>query len=83
MVTPISTGIACGLSIFNKVSSEVIVNKYNIHKKQYEKDQKTIKSFNKLYRKSLEDNVIDKNEYESLCNVFTKFLDETKDKSFL
>ena len=61
---PISTATACGLSIGNKVIYEIIVNKYNKYKKQYEKDQQTIKSFDKLYRKSLADNVIDKGEYK-------------------
>ena len=62
---------------------EVIINKYNKNKNQYERDQLTYKSFDKLNRKSLQDNVIDKNEYESLCNIFTKFVDETKNESFL
>ena len=80
---PISTATACGLSIGNKVLYEIIINKYNECKKLYERDQQTIKSFDKLYRKSLQDNVIDKNEYESLCNIFTKYIDENKNKSFL
>ena len=79
---PKSTATACGLSIGNKVLYEIIKNKYNKYKKQYEKDQQTIKSFDKLYRKSLQDNVNDKNEYESLCNIFTKYVDE-KNESFL
>ena len=70
---PISTATTCGLSIGNKVLYEIIINKYNKYKKIYERDQNTIKSFDKLYRKSLQDNVIDKNEYESLCNIFTKY----------
>ena len=40
-------------------------------------------SFDKLYRKYLQDNVNDKNEYESLCDNFTKYLDETKNEPFL
>ena len=80
---PISTATACGLSIGNKVLYEIIINKYNKYKKLYERDQQTIKSFDKLYRKSLQDNVIDKNEYESLCNIFTKYVDENKTESFL
>ena len=52
----------------------MILNKYNKYKKQYEKDQEKIKSFDKLYRISLQDDVIDKTEYESLCNIFTEFL---------
>ena len=67
---PISTVSACALSIGNKVFYEVIINKYNKYKKQYERDQLTIKSFDKLYRKSLQDNVVDKSEYESFCNIF-------------
>ena len=50
-----STTTACGLSVDKKVLYEIIMNKYNKYKKQYEKDQQTIKSFDKLYRKSLQD----------------------------
>ena len=83
IVLPISAGIACGISLGNKILHKLIINKYNKYKKQYERDQNTIKSFDKLYRKSLQDNVIDKSEYESLCNIFTKYVDENKNESFL
>ena len=83
IVLPISAGIACTLSLGNKVLHKLIINKYNKYKKQYERDQLTIKSFDKLYRKSLQDNLIDKSEYESLCNIFTKYVDENKNESFL
>ena len=83
IVIPISSSIACGLSITNKVLYEIVMQKYNKYKKQYEKDIQTIKSFDKLYRRSLQDNVIDRSEYESLCNIFTKYVDETKNESFL
>ena len=83
IVLPISAGIAGGLSLGKKVLHKLIKNKYNKYKKLYERDQNTIKSFDKLYRKSLQDNVIDKNEYESLCNIFTKYVDENKNESFL
>ena len=82
-ILPISAGIACTLSLGNKVLHKLIINKYNKYKKQYERDQQTIKSFDKLFRKSLQDNVIDKTEYESLCNIFTKYIDENKIESFL
>ena len=82
IVIPISTATACGLPIVNKVIYEIIVNKCCKYKKRYEKDQQTIKNFDILYRNSVQDNVIDKNEYESLCNIFTKFVDETKNESF-
>ena len=83
IVLPISAGIACGLSLGNKILHKLILNKYNKYKKQNERDQNTIKSFDKLYRKSLQDNVIDKTEYESLCNIFSKYIDENKNESFL
>ena len=83
IVLPISAGIACGLSLGNKLLHKLIINKNNKYKEQYERDQNTIKSFDKLYRKSLQDNVIDKTEYESLCNIFTKYVDENKNESFL
>ena len=75
---PISAGLAYTLSLGNKVLHKIIINKYNKYKKQYEKHQQTIKLFGNLYRKSLQDNVFDKTEYESLCNVFTKYVDEKR-----
>ena len=83
IILPISAGIACTLSIGNKVLHKLFINKYNKYKKQYERDQNNIKSFDKLYRKPLQDNVIDKTEYESLCIVFTRYVDENKNESFL
>ena len=52
------------------------------YKKHYESYQQTIESFDKLYRKSLQAIVIHKNEYESLCNIFTRYVDESKNESF-
>ena len=80
---PIPTAIACGLPIGNKNLFEIIINKNNKFRKQYERDQQTIKLFDKLYRKSLQDNVIDKNDYESLCKFFIKYVDENKKESIL
>ena len=83
IILPISAGIPCTLSLGNKKLHKLIINKNNKYKKQYERDQNTIKSFDKLCRKSLQDNVIDKTEYENLCNMFTKYVDENKNESFL
>ena len=80
---PILAGTACGLSLGNKVLHKLMINKFNKFEKQYERDQQTIKSFDKLYRKSLQDSVIDKTEYESLCNIFTRYVEENKNESFL
>ena len=83
IILPISAGIACTLSLANKVLHNLILNKHNKYKKQNERDQQTIKSFNKLYRKSSQDNVIDKTEYNSLFKIFTNYIDENKNGSFL
>ena len=77
-ILPISAGFACTLSLGNKVLHKLIINNYSKYKKQYEQDQQNIKYFDNLYRKTLQDNVIDKSEYESLCNIFTKYVDEKK-----
>ena len=62
IILPISAGIACTSSLGNKILHKLIINKYSKYKKQYERDQQTIKSFDKLYRNSLQDNIIYKTE---------------------
>ena len=60
IITSISAGNACSLSLAIKVLDRIKKNRYNVCLKQYEKHQQTIKSSVELYRKSLQDNVIDK-----------------------
>ena len=83
IVISISTATTCGLSIGNNVIFEIITYKYNEYKSQYERDEQTIKCFDKLYRKSLQDNVIEEIEYESLCDIFTKYLKKQKFNLFI
>ena len=83
IVLPTSAVIVCSLSFGNKVLHKLIINNYNKYRKQYERDQQTIKSFDKLYRKSLQDRIIDKNEYEGLYDFSTNYVDENKKESFL
>ena len=75
----ISTALVCGLSIGNKLICDIEKIKYKKYKKQYEKDQQTNKSFDKLYKISVQYIVIDKNEHESLCIIFTEYVDEKKE----
>ena len=77
IVIPLSTAYMW-ISIDNKVKYEMVMPTYYIYQKRYDKDQQIIKSFDNLYRKCLQDNVNDKSEYESLCNIFTKYLEEKK-----
>ena len=60
IVIPITSSFACGLTITNKVLYEIVMQKYIKYKKLYEKDNLTIKSFDKLYRKNFQDNMIAK-----------------------
>ena len=83
IVLPILARIACTLSLSNKVLHKIIIKKNKKYKKLYEREQQTFKSFDKEYRKPLLDNIIDKKEYESLCNNFIEYVDENKNESFL
>ena len=83
IILPISAGIACTLSLGNKVLHKLIINTYNKYKKLYERDKQTIKSFDKLYRKSLQGYIFDKTENECLCKTFTKYVVEATNESFL
>ena len=62
IVLPISPRNARALSIANKVLQKIILKKYNKNRKQYEKDHQTNKTYDKLYPKSLQDNVFYINE---------------------
>ena len=46
------------------------MKRHNKYKKQIERDQKTNKAFDNINRKSLQDNIVDKNEYEHPCKNF-------------
>ena len=83
IIIPMSSSIASRIPIGNKVKYEIVTQKQNKRKKQYQRDQQTNKALDKLYRERLQDNLFDKNSYESLCNFFTKYLDETKNESSL
>ena len=75
IVIPVSTDISCGLTISNEVIYEMIMQKFNNYKKQYEKNQQTVESFDQICYKSLQGNLIDKNKYVSLYNFFTRYME--------
>ena len=54
-----------------------------MYEKHCDKEQRTVKSFDEIYRKSLQDDLNDKNEYDSLCSVFTQYFGWSKNESFL
>ena len=77
-VVPTSAWIACALSLGKKALNKLILNNYTRYKKHYEEHQQTVKSPDKLDRKSLQNSLVDKSDYESLCNSFNKYVIETK-----
>ena len=58
----------------------MVMEKYNRYKKQYQKDEQTKRSFDRQYKRSLQDFPFDKSQNESLCNIFTRYLDEKKNE---
>ena len=75
--------VACAPSVGNKIFQKIIINKNNKYKEHFEKNQQTITPFEKFYTKSLQENLIGKNELKSLCKTFIKYLGEKKNESFL
>ena len=82
IVVPFSPGFACALSLAINLIHRMIIIKYNIYRKQYEKDQQSNKCFNELCRKVLQGTIFLRNENESLCDIFTKYLEESKNDIF-
>ena len=82
LVIPLSTGILPGITIGNKVIFQILIRKYIRYRNKIEKSQQTIKSFAKLYRRGSRCNSIDKSKYESSCNIFSKYLDETEKECY-
>ena len=49
---------------------------------KYERAQQPIYSFDKVYRKALQDKIVDEREHESLCKIFMKDSNEGRNDSF-
>ena len=56
----------------------MIMQKYKKHKNHFEKDQQSSKSFDNLYKKGLQNILIDKNEHQSRCNLLLSILIKQK-----
>ena len=82
LAIPIKTATAGGLQNGKKVIIVIVLQKCQRYKKQYETDQPTIESFDKLNRRSLHDNLNDKKEYGSLCIFLLSTLMKQKMRLF-
>ena len=83
IVIPITTASACALSIGKQVIYGVLIDKYNKDEKHYEKDQEAIKSSINYTEKLYKIIYSTKMNIKNLSNNFTKYVDETKNESFL
>ena len=73
---PISTSIASGLSLSNKLLYEIVMKKFNEYKEQYEKDQQDINSFDKKIGKFFRNNIVNRSKYDSLCDFNEKIVEK-------
>ena len=72
IVLPKSTAAVWGITIDSEVVNEMKMQKYDRHKEHYERAEGIIYSLDNLYRKSLQDKIFDRKEYDSLCDYFEK-----------
>ena len=70
IVVPIASGIVAGVSIFSKLIDEYLKSKEQRKLKNYTLAGGTLKNFQKLHTKCLEDNKIDVNEYNKLKQTY-------------
>ena len=82
IVTPISTASACALSIGSKVVYEIAL-KNIINTENNTSQSKKLLNRSIICTKKLQDSLIDRNEYDSQCNVFTRHVDETNNDFFI
>ena len=83
IVLPISAGIVCAQPVGNKVLHKIILTIYDKYTKQHQKNPQTTKSLDNLFRKSLQDNLINKKEFEPLYYNFINYIDGRENESFL
>ena len=79
---PIIAGVGCTLTIASKIISEYLKTKEKSYLEKYTLSHNTLQDFRKLHQKSLEDNIIDQNEYKRFTDMYTNYQSEkTKQKN--
>ena len=77
---PIIAGVGCGLTITSKILCEYLKTKEKSYLEKYTLSHNTLQDFRKLHQKSLEDNVIDQNEYKKFTDMYNNYLNEKSKK---
>ena len=68
-------------SISDKVIYEIVMQNHN-KSNMCDKHQQLIIYLDTIYKKTLQNDLADTNEYESVCKFFVKYLDKIKIESF-
>ena len=61
------------MTIASKIISEFLKKKEKSYLEKYTLSHNTLQDFRKLYQKSLEDNVIDQNEYKKFTDMYNNY----------
>ena len=75
---PIIAGIGCGITITSKIICEYLKTKEKSYLEKYTLSYNTLQDFKKLHQKSLEDNVLDQNEYKRFTDIYVNYQTESK-----
>ena len=78
----VSTAVACGSNLTNKVLHGINLKKNIANENYYETSEQTVISIDELLRQGLQVDFSDKKEYESICNNVTIYFKEKKNESF-
>ena len=70
---PIIAGIGCGITITSKIICEYLKTREKFYLENYTLSHITLQEFRKLHQKSLEDNVIDQNEYKKVTEMYINY----------
>ena len=82
IIVPITAGCGCVMTVGSKIISEFLKKKEKSYLKKYTLSHNTLNDFRKLYQKSLEDNIINENEYKKFTDMYNNYQNEkTKQKN--
>ena len=69
------------VTIASKIICEYLKTKEKSYLEKYTLSHNTLQDFRKLHQKSLEDNVIDQNEYKKFTDMYNNYLNSDKEKN--
>ena len=83
IIVPITAGCGCLMTIASKIICEYLKTKEKSYLEKYTLSHNTLQDFRKLHQKSLEDNVIDQNEYKKFTDMYNNYSKNKEKNIFL